>query len=251
MFIESRDSRQPVLLFLHGGPGMPTHWLTQRYPTGLENHFTVVWWEQRGAGLSYLPATPPETMTVEQFIADAVAVTHHLRKRFAQEKIHLMGHSWGSYLGIQTAAVAPDLFHAYIGVGQISNQLKSEHLAYDYAVEYYEKLGDKRMLRKLRAAPPSTTVPLPHACLALHDRYMHRAGIGTTRDMQSVITGLFLPSWRSQDYIVTEKVNLWRGKMFSSISKRRSRAFTRSRTPRTHPCSRNPKGPSPSSWRMC
>ena len=68
MFIEGRDEANPVLLFMHGGPGMPEFWLTRRYPTGLAEIFTVVWWEQRGAGLSFSPAIPPDTMTVEQFI---------------------------------------------------------------------------------------------------------------------------------------------------------------------------------------
>lgn len=218
MFIKSRDTRHPVMLFLHGGPGMPMYWLTQRYPTGLEDHFTVVWWEQRGAGLSYDPAVTPESMTVEQFVADALAVTTHLRERFDQDKIYLMGHSWGSYLGIQAVAAAPELFHAYVGVGQMSNQLESEQLAYSYALEFYENRGDQRMLRKLRAAPPGNTIPLPRAYLALRDKYMHRAGIGTTRDMRSVITGLFLPSLRSREYTLREKVNLWRGKLFSRSS---------------------------------
>ena len=69
-----------VLLFVHGGPGMPEYFLTQRYPTGLEDHFTVVWWEQRGAGLSYHPGLPPETMTAEQFVLDTLAVTDYLRQ---------------------------------------------------------------------------------------------------------------------------------------------------------------------------
>ena len=220
MFIKSKDSRNPVLLFVHGGPGMPEYWLTQRYPTGLEDHFTVVWWEQRGAGLSYNPDIPPETMTAEQFIADTLAVSRYLLERFGQEKLYLMGHSWGSYIGIQAAAQAPELFHAYIGMGQITYQLQSEHLAYAYALEWYKDNGDLGMVRKLEAAPPTMTVPLPPAYEALRDAYMHGAGIGTTRDMKSVITGLFLPSFQFREYTLAEKVNLWRGKFRS-----RSRDF--------------------------
>jgi len=218
MFIRSTDTRHPVLLFVHGGPGMPEYWLTQRYPTGLEDHFTVVWWEQRGAGLSYDPGIPADEMTVEQFVDDTLAVTRYLIDRFDQNQIYLMGHSWGSYVGIQAAARAPELFHAYIGVGQVTHQIESEQLAYDYALEYYDGLGDQRMLRKLRAAPPGTTIPLPDGYLKLRDEYMHRAGIGTTRDMTSVVTGIFLPSWRFSEYTLMEKVNLWRGKIFSRNS---------------------------------
>ena len=96
MFIRSKDPTNPVLLFLHGGPGMPEYFLTQRYPTGLEEDFTVVWWDQRGAGLSYSAGIPPETMTVEQLVSDTLAVTNYLRDRFHQDKIYLLGHSGGA-----------------------------------------------------------------------------------------------------------------------------------------------------------
>ncbi|MBI5953292.1 MAG: alpha/beta hydrolase [Chloroflexi bacterium] len=215
MFIKSKNSNNPVLLFVHGGPGMPEYWLTQRYPTGLEDHFTVVWWEQRGAGLSYSPDISAETMTAEQFISDTIEVTKYLRQRFGQEKIYLMGHSWGSYIGIQAAAREPELFHAYIGVGQISHQIQSEQLAHEYALEYYKQNGDSNMVEKLEAAPPTMTVPLPANYDALRDAYMHGAGIGTTRNMKSVVTGIFLPSWQFREYTLVEKVNLWRGKFYS------------------------------------
>jgi pimeloyl-ACP methyl ester carboxylesterase len=215
MFIKSKDASNPVLLFIHGGPGMPEYWLTQYYPTGLEDHFTVVWWEQRGAGISYSADIPPETMTAEQFVDDTIEVTNYLRDRFGQEKIYLMAHSWGSYIGIQAAAREPDLYYSYIGVGQISHQIESEQLAYQYALAYYKENGNANMVRKLEAAPPTLTVPLPVAYDALRDTYMHSAGIGTTREMNSVVTGIFLPSWQFREYTLGEKLNLWRGKIFS------------------------------------
>lgn len=136
MFIKSKDKMNPVLLFLHGGPGMPeTAWSSQSYPSVLEDDFTVCWWEQRGSGLSFNPDIPPETLTVEQLIADTLEVTDYLRKRFGQEKIYLMGHSFGSFIGIQAAARAPQLYIAYIGVAQVSQQLNSEKLAYKYIME--------------------------------------------------------------------------------------------------------------------
>jgi pimeloyl-ACP methyl ester carboxylesterase len=110
MFIQSVDPANPVLLFLHGGPGMVEFFMEQEYPTGLENHFTMVWWEQRGAGMSFSPDIPPETMTMAQMISDTVEVADYLRARFGQDRILLLGHSWGAYLGIQVAAAAPDRF---------------------------------------------------------------------------------------------------------------------------------------------
>lgn len=129
MFIQSDDPSNPVLLFLHGGPGMPEFVFAETHPTPLARHFTVVWWEQRGAGMSFDPAIPPETMTLEQMIVDVIAVADHLRARFRQDRIYLLGHSWGSFLGLQVAAAAPDRFHAYVGMAQVAHQLRSEMLA--------------------------------------------------------------------------------------------------------------------------
>jgi pimeloyl-ACP methyl ester carboxylesterase len=216
MFIKSKDARHPVLLYLHGG--MPFYFLTQRYPTGLEDDFTVVWWEQRGSGISYSPAIPRETITMEQLIADTLAVTNYLRDRFGQEKIYLMGHSGGTFFGIQAAARAPELYYAYIGMAQMSNQLESERLAYEYMLQQFQENGNLEMVRKLEAAPVTMTGGTPPAYLALRDQAMHSLGIGTTHDMNSVITGIFLPSLTFREYTLLEKVNLWRAKARNGVS---------------------------------
>ena len=216
MFIKSKDSTNPVLLYLHGG--MPDYFLTSKYPTGLEDYFTVVWWEQRGSGLSYSSNIPSETMTLEQMISDTKELTNYLRKRFGQEKIYLMGHSGGTFIGIQVAAQAPELYHAYIGVAQMSNQLKSEILAYEYMLKKFRENGNKKMVRKLEAAPVTMANGVPDAYRLLRDHAMHSLGIGTTHDMKSVITGIFLPSLLCREYTLLEKVNMWRGKSRSGIS---------------------------------
>ena len=216
MFIISKDATHPVLLYLHGG--MPEYFLTQKYPTGLEDYFTVVWWEQRGSGLSYSADIPPETMTLEQMISDTLELTNYLRHRFGQEKIYLMGHSGGTFIGIQAAARAPELYYAYIGVAQMSSQLKSEKLAYEYMLQQFQENGNLEMVRKLEEAPVTMTDGTPDAYLALRDQAMHSLGIGTTHDMHSVITGIFFPSLTFRGYTLLEKVNMWRGKSQSGVS---------------------------------
>jgi pimeloyl-ACP methyl ester carboxylesterase len=216
MFIKSKDTTNPVLLYLHGG--MPDYFLTEKYPTGLEDYFTVVWWEQRGSGLSYSSDIPPETMTLEQMISDTKEVTNYLRKRFGKEKIYLMGHSGGTFIGIQTAAQAPELYYAYIGVAQMSQQLKSEMLAYEYMLKQFKVNGDKGMVSKLEAAPVSMEEGTPQKYLAVRDEAMHKLGIGTTHDMNSVITGIILRSLACRDYTLMEKFNMWRGKSRSGVS---------------------------------
>ena len=216
MFIKSKDATLPVLLFLHGG--MPEYFLTQRYPTGLEDYFTVVWWEQRGSGISYSADLQREKMTLEQLISDTLEVTNYLRNRFHKEKIYLMGHCGGSFFGIQAAARAPELYYAYIGVAQMSDQLHSARLAYEYMLQQFKANGNRTMVRKLEAAPVTMTDGIPASYLALRDGAMHSLGIGTTHDMHSIITGIFLPSLASREYTVSEKIRTWRAKSRSGVS---------------------------------
>ena len=211
MFVKSQDARNPVLLYLHGG--MPDYFLTDRYPTGLDEHFTVVWWDQRGSGLSYSADIPPESVNPEQLISDALEVTAYLRERFGQDKIYLMGHSGGTFVGIQVAARAPQWIHAYLAVAQMSNQLESEMLAYDYMLQRFRDDGDAAMVRRLEEAPVGDRVPLPESYLKVRDVAMHRLGIGTTHRMTSVLTGLLLPSLLNREYTLAEKIGLWRGKL--------------------------------------
>jgi pimeloyl-ACP methyl ester carboxylesterase len=217
MFIQSKDVTHPVLLYLHGG--MPDYFLTEKYPTRLEDDFTVVWWEQRGSGISYSADIPPETMNLEQMISDTLEVTHYLQNRFHQQKIYLMGHSGGTFIGIQAAARAPQLYYAYLGVAQMSDQLKSEVLAYDYMLEQFKANGNTDMVRKLEATPVTLKDGTPKAYRAmLRDEAMHSLGIGTTHDMHSIITGIIIPSWLSREYTLAEKLNMWRGKSQAGVS---------------------------------
>lgn len=216
MFIKSTDASHPVLLYLHGG--MPDYFLSERYPTGLEEIFTIVWWEQRGSGISYSDNIPPETMTMEQLIADTIAVTNYLRQRFGQEKIYLMGHSGGSFIGIQAAAQAPELYHAYIGQAQMAHQLRSEVEAYNYMLGKFRADGNTQWVQKLEAAPVSIENGMSESYPAIRDFAMHSLGVGTMREMDSVITGILIPSFLSRDYTLAEKLNMWRGKSGAGIS---------------------------------
>jgi pimeloyl-ACP methyl ester carboxylesterase len=165
-------------------------------------------------GVSYSANLPPETLTVEQSIDDTFAVTNYLRSRFHKDKIYLMAHSGGSLIAIQAAARSPASFHAYIGVGQMSHQLKSEMLSYQYMLRRYQEIGNARMAQLLAAAPPTMSVPLPAAYMKLRDSAMHDLlGVGTTHDMKSVMTGVFLASWLFRGYTLGEKLALWGGKV--------------------------------------
>jgi pimeloyl-ACP methyl ester carboxylesterase len=211
LFIKSKNDKNPVLLYIHGG--IPDYFLTQSYPTGLENYFTVVWWDMRGQGLSFDSSIPKESLTTDQLVSDTIEVTNYLRERFNRDKIYLMGHSGGSFYGIQAAARAPELYHAYIGVAQISNQLKSEKLAFDYMLAEFQKNGNVKMVSELEKGPVTDSIPLPASYQAMRDVGMHALGIGTIHEMHSIVTGLLLPSFQFREYTLADKINLWRGKV--------------------------------------
>ncbi len=212
MFIRGRDKTKPVLLFLHGGPGMPEFAISQGYPTILEDYFVVCWWEQRGSGLSFNMDIPPDTLNEEQLVSDTLAVTNYLRSRFAQDKIYLMAHSGGTFFGIKAAARAPELYRAYIGVAQMSRQLDSEKLAYTYMIEQFRAVGNNAILAKLEKIPLLEMQTMPASYRALRDEAMHSLGIGTTHSMTSVVSGIFMPVMLSRAYTLGEKINIWRGK---------------------------------------
>jgi pimeloyl-ACP methyl ester carboxylesterase len=158
--IRGADRRNPVLLLVHGGPGyveLPMSWW---YSRGWEEYFTVVQWDQRGAGKTYLlndPAKVGPTMTFERMVADTEEMTDWLRRTLDKKKIFLMGHSWGSYLGFQMATRHPDWLHAYIGVGQLSNGPESERRGWAETRDAAQRAGNSEAVHQLDALAPYFT----------------------------------------------------------------------------------------------
>jgi pimeloyl-ACP methyl ester carboxylesterase len=212
MFIKSKDLSNPVLLYIHGG--IPDYFLTQKYPTGMDEYFTVVWWDMRGMGLSFDPNIRKDTMTTDLLVSDVLEVTKYLRERFHQDKIYLMGHSGGTFYGMLAISRAPEYYKAYMANAQMTNQLKSEMLAYDYMLAEFKKNGNTKMLAEMEKAPVTAgSIPLPASYANMRDPGMHLLGIGTIHGMDSIVTGLLIPSFQFREYTMGEKVNLWRGKV--------------------------------------
>ena len=216
MFIKGKNINNPVLLFVHGGPLMPEYFLNDKYPTGLEEYFTICWWEQPGVGLSYSADISKENLTLDAIIDDTIGVTNFLREKFKKDKIYLLGHSWGSFVAIQAAYKMPELYSAYIGMGQITNQKESEKIAYKYMIDEYSKAGNKNMVNKLKeySINKSDEELIRYFKSSLRDTTMHQLGIGTTHDMNSVFTGIFIPVMKCRGYTLEEKINIWRGKAY-------------------------------------
>ena len=129
VLIRGSDISRPVLLFLHGGPGMPTMYLAYDFQRELERHFVVVQWDRRGAGKSYDARFPDESLTVHRTLADLFELTAMLRNRFHQEKIYLVAHSWGTHLGLLAVHEHPEWYLAYVGMGQMAPDTARTHAA--------------------------------------------------------------------------------------------------------------------------
>jgi pimeloyl-ACP methyl ester carboxylesterase len=156
ILIRGHDVTAPVLLFLHGGPGVPSISFVRDFDATfkLQEHFVLVYWDQRGAGKSYNASIPPDSMTIEQFIADTRELVEVLRKRFATTKIYLVGHSWGSLIGALTTARYPELFSAYVGIGQVVHMRENEALSYQLTLEQAVAAEHAQALRQLTAIGP-------------------------------------------------------------------------------------------------
>jgi len=211
LVIRGESRTQPVLLFLHGGPGFSQRPFAHAN-ADLERDFIVVHWDQRGTAASYLDGkVRRDAMRIAQFVADTEEVARYLRRKFAQQKIYLVGHSWGSMIGLLSAARSPELYRAYIGISQVINVPESERVLHFRALGQARDQGRNDIVRELqRIGPPpyrsikderrvnqigkQLRAPLPH-------------GMNNRRWISLALT--------APDFSIFETVNLARGIRFS------------------------------------
>lgn len=134
--LRSQKEQAPLLVYLHGGPGDAALPLVLKFNRELEDYFTVAVWEQRGAGKSYYPFTGNSNITIDTFIEDLHQLVLFLLEKFHQEKVYLVGHSWGSVLGLRFISKYPQYVDTYIGCGQVVNMKKTSQAAYHYVMEH-------------------------------------------------------------------------------------------------------------------
>ncbi|UNC92089.1 alpha/beta fold hydrolase [Candidatus Contubernalis alkaliaceticus] len=150
--IRGTNTQNPVLLFLHGGPGGSALPNLRHFHRELEEHFTLVNWDQRGAGKSYSVRIPEDSFTIDQFVSDTHQLTLLLIERFETDKIYLMGHSWGTIIGMKAVYQRPELYHAYFGTAQVVNPAKGEAISYHYTLESAYADNNNKAVEELRAA---------------------------------------------------------------------------------------------------
>ena len=156
LFIRGMDQNNPVLLFLHGGPGAPLLGMSssRKFDSELIKHFTVVHWDQRGAGKSYNDNIPADSMHLDRFVEDCNELIDYLRNRFHKKKVFVVAHSSGTVIGIKTAHKYPEKIHAYVGVAQVINEYEAQKASYDFMLEEAKKLKDDRRSKAIKSVGP-------------------------------------------------------------------------------------------------
>lgn len=188
--IRGVDRRNPVLLVLHGGPGFPTSTIAWWGTRALEEYFTVVHWDQRGAGKTHLindPVLIAPTMTPERFVEDTEELVAWLRREFDKDKVFLLGTSWGSYIGLEFALRRPEWLHAYIGMGQAINNPESERRGYAYALRAARASGNRLAVAELESIAPyaQSGEAIPLEDIALERKWSdHFGGVMAYRTRQ-------------------------------------------------------------------
>lgn len=153
------NTAAPAVILLHGGPGASEAALFRHFNGALEQHFLMVYWEQRGTGRSYHSDVTPHSMTIEQFVRDLDDVVTLVRRRFDKQRVVLLGHSWGSAFGLLYTARFPDRVAAYVGVGQVADMPAGERDSYEFACAEAARRNDRDAMRALdRIGTPPHTV---------------------------------------------------------------------------------------------
>ena len=140
----------------------------------LEKDFVVATWDQRGTGASAHALEPTTTLTLDQMVADTIEVTEYLRDRFDEQAICVVGSSWGTTLGVLAVQQQPDLYHAYIGTGQLVDQFETDKLMYAELLAYAERVGDEAVANRLReiGEPPYDDTPAYTQALAANPEWV-------------------------------------------------------------------------------
>lgn len=217
--VRGRDLRNPVLLYIHGGPGyvsIPMSWWFSR---GWEEYFTIVQWDQRAAGKTYLLTDADKiapTLTTQRMISDVEEMAEWARREFAKEKIFVLGHSYGSFLGLPFAQRHPEWLYAYIGVCQSTDGPESERRGWRFAIDAARRAGNSDAVHQLEAIAPYASPGKP---IPIKDLYVERKWVGYFGGVMAYRTNHYADrdlAQLSPDYDDQEISHIWDGNDFAT-----------------------------------
>lgn len=214
--IRGTKETNPVVLFLHGGPGACNRHSVLVDQAPLTDECTIVCLDQRGSGKSYSAAQAKQTMNMETCVEDARLVIDHLRERFHQEKIFVVGHSYGSFLGVLLCAKYPEKIAAYIGIGQLANGAENERISYEFVLEEAQKRNDAKALKDLnRIGWPQAGMYASLDDLMTQRNLMTKYGGAAHGKKEGLISSLVLPVLRSPEYTLADLYRYAMGQLYN------------------------------------
>ena len=211
--IKGDSASNPVLLFLHGGPGVCNRHSVMTAHKDLEQYFTLVAWDQRGSGGSYKGATP-ETFTVDQMVADAHELVLWLCKELSKDKIFIIGGSWGSELGTWLSFRHPEHIAAFVGFGQVVDGTKNEEISYLFTLEAAKKAKDKQSVQKLTelAPPVNGEYKGGYEGMMVQRRIMMKyGGYSKSTKKRSYFSTMVVPMLFSGEYSIADLIGIAKG----------------------------------------
>lgn len=212
IMLRGHDVNNPVLLSLAGGPGGTDLAYTRVLLDEIEQDFVVVSWDQRGVAKSYGALDPITKMNPEQAVADTIELTNYLRQRFDEDKIYLMGESWGSILGILTVQERPDLFHAYIGTGQMVSPRETDQRLFQDMLDYATATDDTELYETMQnyGEPPYDDAYAYAFVMGYYDRLQPFSPLPEPAARVDE-SGIGMMGMMASEYALIDKVNVFRG----------------------------------------
>ena len=204
------DPSKPVLLFLHGGPGVCNRHDIMTHHRDLLDTFTVVTWDQRGSGGSYWGVSE-DTLTVERLTDDAAELTEWLCRRFGKDKIFVIGGSWGSELGVWLISRYPEKIAALFGFGQVVDNTRNEEISYDFTLKAAKEAGDEESVRKLEKVGPPVTGQYKggfDGMMVQRRILMKYGGYSKKEGKDNYWDAMVVPMLRSREYSLSDIVGL-------------------------------------------
>lgn len=219
MMIRGKDRDNPVVIFVHGGPCCSEIPYARKYQSALEENFTVVHYDQRGSGKSYEFGKDYSDVTASAHVDDLIAFTQYISTYLRKEKVILIGHSYGTYIAAMAASQHPEMYLAYVGIGQMSDTIESELDGLELCIEAAEKAGNKDDTAKLRAltdsisrgeeiTPRNYVRKYGFAARQINDNADYWMGyfFGTEYNLTDAIR-LYTASIQYQDTLISEALN--------------------------------------------
>lgn len=216
--IRGQDRANPAVLFVHGGPATPTTPSLWQFQRPLEDYFTLINYDQRGAGKTFAANDPDavaDTLRTQQFVDDLIEVAELARSRLGKERLVLMAHSWGTVPATHAALQRPDLFHAYVGIGQVINVRDNERLSIEYGLAQARRHGNAEAVAEIESILPYPgDVPITRERIVIARKWpQHYGGMAAWRDATNL--WFFGAARLSPDYSETDRAALNAGSLFT------------------------------------